>query len=1134
MKSKFNGKLLPLRKGILIFIMRVFILFFCISSFGFNSDKVFSQNAKIKVDKSTSISIEDAFQLITEQTDYTFIYPSNLFKDAPSVKLNAGIISAKDLLNRCLSSVNYTYTFTDAKVILLEEKDVFFTKITQSISEQSTVTGTVTDSKGMPLLSVNISVKGTNRGTQTDFDGIYSIEVATGEELSFQYLGFQTKTIQVEAQKVIDVVLEDDLESLNEVVVVGYGTQKRSDVTGAISSVKSEELNKVVSTNPLDALQGRVSGVTVTNSTGSPGSAPEISIRGIGTFGNNEPLYIVDGVQADPYFINTNNIESMEILKDAASGAIYGTRAANGVVIITTKKGEEGLPTIEIESTLSVNTPREEMNLLNAQEYISVHRQMYENAGEDLPQYVVNPSIYDTDWIDETHRTGYLSTNSVRISGGGKNINYSISGNYADELGLLIGSAFTKKGVNSQVNLEKGKLKVSTNLNYSETYKEDEKFSIRETYFISPLIPIFDENRESGFGYRTGDLPDHRNPVGEDHFLKGYTKLKYFLGNVNFDFEAFKNFHLGAGYSLSNLQNYSYNFHQPFRVRDVQDIADREFSFLSEFHSEFRRLNEEYTARYNFEVGKHVVGLLAGYQRIREPFKSTYAQAEGYKLDDEGNKVPAIILDAEFNTLDAFADGTYSASGSNAEYALVSQFGRVNYSLDDKYLVQASLRRDGSSRFGKNSQYGVFPSFALGWKITEEKFMENQELFNFLKLRYSWGQAGNDSALGYYDYVALISQGKSQDDGGYVFGSPQNSYLGSIARDLQNDDLQWETNTSANFGVDFGAFNNKLQGSVNYYNSTTEDLLITKEVSPSAGINNPVVNVGEFKNQGFEIEANYRNRDNEFKYSAGATFTTINSEVTKLSSEDQVLYGIGLLFGSDHFVNQTKIGYEPGAFFLPVADGIFQNDQEVQNHSVNGNLIQPNAEPGDIRFVDQNGDGVISEDDEVYSGTAIPKYEYSLNLSGEYKNFDLTIFFQGIGGNKIYNGNDFRLLSLDTGRNYRTAALDAWTPSNTNTAVPRAVLNDPNRNNRASTRFLEDGDYLRLKTLQLGYTLSSNVFKNTFVERARIFVTGQNLFTITDYSGLDPEVGGNVLSRGIDLNLYPKYKSLITGVQISF
>ena len=407
--------------------------------------------------------------------------------------------------------------------------------------------------------------------------------------------------------------------------------------------------------------------------------------------------------------------------------------------------------------------------------------------------------------------------------------------------------------------------------------------------------------------------------------------------------------------------------------------------------------------------------------------------------------------------------------------------------------------------------------------------MKNQEIFNFLKLRYSWGQAGNDSALGYFDYIALISQGKNRSNGGYVFGSPQNSYLGSIARDLQNDNLKWETNTSSNFGIDFASLGNKLKGSINYYKTKTEDLLITKEVAPSSGVNNPVVNVGEFENKGLEFELGYTNKNGEFNYSAFTTFTTVNSEVTRLSNDNQTLYGIGLLFGSDHFVNQTRIGYEPGAYFLPVANGIFQTQAEVDAHGA-----QPDAAPGDIRFVDQNGDGTIDSNDETYQGTAIPKYEYSLSLSADYKGFDLNIFFQGVGGNKIYNGNDFRLLSLDTGRNFRAEAVNAWTPSNTNTDIPRAVLGDPNRNSRASTRFLEKGDYLRIKTIQLGYSLPANVLETLAVDKLRFYLTGQNLFTFTNYSGLDPEVGGSVLSRGIDINLYPKYKSLIFGVQFGF
>lgn len=996
------------------------------------------------------------------------------------------------------------------------------------------VSGTITSSTGMPLVGVNIIEKGTNNGAISDFDGNFSVKVKKHATLLFTYIGYKDKEITITNQYQLEVVLEQSTAVLDEIVVVGYGTQKKSDVTGAIGSVEGEELQQVVSTNALAGLQGKISGVTITNSSGSPGGVPQINIRGIGTFGNNEPLYIVDGVQADPYFINSSNIASIEVLKDAASASIYGTRAANGVIIITTKKGEEGKIRVAVNSVVSVNTPRNTMELLDAKGYVKVHRQMYENAGLPLPSYVTNPPDVNTDWIDQTHRTGNLFKNNVRVSGATGNINFSVTGSMAEEKGILIGSRFKEKGVSSKVGFTKGKLHIDTKLKYSETYRENYKFSIRETYFISPLIPVYDNSKPSGYGFRDGDIPDHRNPIGEDDYLDGYNKLKYFLGNINASFDITKQLKVAAGFSVSDLRSFDYSFHQPFQVRAVSDIPERQYAFISIGNSTSRRINQEYTLNYNLELGKNSFQVLAGYQRIREPYKTTYAQAEGYKLNANGDKISATILDPDFHTLNAFSDGTYSASGYYAAYTLVSQFGRINYSYDDKYLMQASLRRDGSSKFGKNNKYGLFPSFALGWKITEEEFMQGQDVFDFLKLRYSWGQAGNDSALGYYDYVALISQGKSAGDGGYVFGDPQTSYTGSIARDLQNDDLKWETNTSSNFGLDFATLNNQLTGSINYYKSKTEDLLIVREVPPSSGINNPVVNVGGFENKGLEFEMNYRNNDHAVDYSFGATFTTINSKVTELSNENQVLYGVGLLFGTSHFVNQTKVGYEPGAFFMPTANGIFQSWNEVNAHSLNGQLIQPNAAPGDIRFVDQNGDGVIDEKDATYAGTAIPKYQYSLNLSANYAGFDFTVFLQGVGGNKIYNGNNFRLMSMDTGRNFLTKSLDAWTSTNTNTSVPRAILNDPNRNNRASTRFLENGDYLRVKTIQLGYSLPEDLLENIFLSKARFFVTGQNLFTITNYSGLDPEVGGSILSRGVDRNLYPKYKSIIAGVQLAF
>ncbi len=997
------------------------------------------------------------------------------------------------------------------------------------------INGNISDNGGLPLMGATITVKGDEtKGAQTDFDGNYTIEVPNQQAiLIYRYLGYVSKEILVADQNSINVILEADAEGLDEIVIVGYGTQKRSDVTGAISTIKGEDITQVVTTNPLDALQGMVSGVSVTDSSGSPGTIADIVIRGIATFENNKPLYIVDGIQADPSFIDANDIASIEVLKDASSSAIYGTRAANGVIIITTKKGKSGDMKINIASSYSYNTPREEIELLNADGYVQVHQQMYENAEASLPNYVETPPEVNTDWIDETHRNGNLKLLNIRLSGGSDNIDYTIGGNYADEEGLLIGSEFNKKGITSNIGFTKNKFKVRTNINYSETYREAYKFSLRETYQISPLIPVYDESKEYGFGYRDGDLPDHRNPVGEDFYENGYTKLKYLLGSVDFSYEVIEGLDVRANYSLSNLANYSFNFHQPFQVRDVQELGN-EFAFVSEYHGEHRRLNQEYTVNYKFDINKNQFEILGGYQRIEEPEKWTYVQAEGYKLDENGNQIPATILDDSFNTLNAFSDGTYFGSGTNATYTLASWFGRANYAFDDKYLLQVSIRRDGSSKFGKNNTYGVFPSFALGWKITEEAFMQNQDIFDFLKLRYSWGKAGNDSTLKHYDYVSLISQGLSQNDGGYVFGDPQTSYLGGIARDLQNNDLQWETNTTSNIGIDFSSLGSKLRGAINYYRSTTEDLLIIKEVAPSGGINDPVVNVGEFVNKGFEFELGYTNNEHEVNFSAMAIFSTIDSEVTKLSNEDQVIYGYGLKFGSDHFVNQTKVGYEPGAYFLPVANGIFQNQEEVDAHSVNGELIQPNAAPGDIRFVDQNGDGTIDSDDDTYQGSAIPKLEYSLNLGADYKGVDVTVFFQGVSGNKIYNGNRFESIGMDSGRNFEVETLNAWTPENTNTSMPRAVLGDPNGNNRASTRFLEDGSYLRVKTIQLGYSVPTKILESIKVDKFRAYITGQNLFTFTDYSGLDPEVGGDVLSRGIDRTLYPKYKSIILGFQLQF
>ncbi|MDD7914845.1 SusC/RagA family TonB-linked outer membrane protein [Polaribacter ponticola] len=1025
--------------------------------------------------------------------------------------------------------LHFNYLFQAKHLLLLA---FFFFGTISSFGQDVLIKGTVLDKSNNPIPGVAVIVKGNSlKGTETDFDGKFSIKVLKTEKvLVFSYLGYKKREINIDNQTTITVILEEDSESLDEIIVVGYGTQKKSDVTGAVGRVKSEELNKVAVSNPTEALQGRVAGVTVVKSSGSPGSEVDIKIRGVGTNGNNQPLYIVDGVQANSYFIDPNNIASIEILKDVSSAAIYGTRAANGVVIITTKKGRVGDVKVEFDSYVSFNSVRKSYNLLDAEGYKSVHKQMFENAGATVPTFVTSPTAANTDWLNEILSDAIQTNYSVRISGASENVNYSLAANNVSEEGIVLGSDFGKKSLNLNLGFTKGKFSLNGGVTYAETIREGYKFSLRDTYHISPLIAINDANNASGYGFATdASLPDHANPLAINNFVEGETKLQYNLFNLSLGYEVLEGLNAKLNVSQATTNNYTFGFTKRFQAQRIV-ASTHEFGQVSEYNSQFKRTQTEALVTYKKEIENHAFDVLLGYSRIFEPFRETNAVADGYKTVD-GNQVLADLIDPNFKTINAFGDGTRTSTGTNSEYALASQFARLNYSFKDRYLFQASVRRDGSSKFGANKRFGTFPAFALGWKISEESFMEDQDVFNSLKLRFSWGQAGNDSSLSYYGYSPLIEVGKDHYNGGYVFGGT--ATRGAITRDLNNPNLRWETNTSTNLGVDFAMLDRKLNGSVNYYSSLTSDLLFRKQVSPSAGINNPIVNIGEFKNSGIELELGYSDSVNEFKYNVNAAFSTTKNEVTSLSNADQEVAGVGLKYGSDHYVNSTRIGYEAGAYFLTEANGIFQNQAEITAHDPNGTL-QPGAQPGDIRFVDQNGDNVLDSEDLIYSGTGLPKFEYSFNFNFEYKGFDATLFLQGVGGNKIYDGNAFEMQGLDAPRNFTANVLNAWTTSNTDTNMPRAILGDPNQNNRASTRFLHNGAYLRLKTVQLGYTLPTNILEKLKVDNLRVYVTGQNLFTATSYDGLDPEVGGSVLSQGIDRTLYPKYKSVIMGLQLKF
>lgn len=588
-------------------------------------------------------------------------------------------------------------------------------------------------------------------------------------------------------------------------------------------------------------------------------------------------------------------------------------------------------------------------------------------------------------------------------------------------------------------------------------------------------------------------------------------------------------------------KHYRYTLHYPDYISNAQQTHLYPYNSESTYYWEEQTIDN--ILNFNKEFGKHSLNAMIGSSITSTKNTSNGVAVEGfatrYTVDKNGNLVstnePSGFLDPSFDTIDAGKGGTYTGEGTKYEYNRASFFGRINYNFDNRYLIQATMRYDGSSKFGKNNRWGCFPSIALGWRISEEKFFPKNTFINNLKFRVSWGRLGNENALGYYDFQALISSYNTYY-GGYVQGSGSNPWAGAVAWNMERNDLKWETTDTKNIGFDYAMFNNRLTGSINYYINQTEDLLITKKLSPSAGYQNPILNVGKIRNRGFELELNWNDRIKDFEYGIGFNLSTTHNEVISLADKGQALYCTGLVYGTDYTPAYATEGKPISAFYLYRTDGIFQSDAEAAAYvNANGERLQPNAKAGDIRFKDINGDGVLDENDREYCGTGIPKVEANLNLTAGYKGFDLSLLFGSAWGHKLFNGNRYFYESMQTPGQMLTSVLDAWTPTNTDTDMPRAVLNDPNRNARESDRFLENGNFVRLHQAQLGYTLPTNILKKAYIEKLRFYISGENLFTITKYSGTDPEFSrSSPLDTGIDSYIFPFTRSFTVGAQLTF
>lgn len=1015
------------------------------------------------------------------------------------------------------------------------------------IAQNIQLKGLVINSNNEPIIGASVLEKGTTNGAITDFDGKFSLNVGTQAALKISCIGYATQEISVNGKREIKVILKDDAQMLAETVVIGYGTMKKSDMTGAITSVDMDELIKRTTTNPAEALQGKVAGVNIQKAGGNAGAEVKVKIRGVKTFGDNQPLYIIDGFPGNIEDVNPQDILSMEVLKDGAAAAIYGSVAANGVIIITTKNGKKGETKVDFSSYLSFTTVAKKLDLLNADEYKQVHKQMYENYNAQypdeavtLPAYITNKTGVDTNWQDAMLRNGTSQNYMFSVRGGSEQAQYSISYNHADQKGIFLGNDYRQDNARLKMHISKNMFDFDANMGFKFTDNYQPEYQIKEMYMISPLVPIYDSAREFGFGLTDFDgLPNNRNVMADQHYEKSTDKKYNTTANIALTarFAPWLNFKTSYAYRGEHRRD---TYHSPAYVADVK--SKREYPYYSETTSYQEEHVWDNVLNFNKEIGKHSISAMVGSSITASKYSWNAVGVEGkntvYKVQNGNlviNQIPGGFLDPNFSTIGAGAGGTFDGDGSKWDYKRVSAFGRLNYNYNNRYLVQATLRYDGSSKFGADSRWGSFPSVALGWRISEEDFFPKDMMLNNLKFRVSWGRLGNESTLGYYDFQALISTYNTKYQG-YVKGEGENTWAGSIAQGLENRSLKWETTDTKNAGFDFGLFNNKLTGALNYYYNQTEDLLITKALAPSAGLNDPILNVGKIRNTGIELELNWKSSINKIDYNIGFNLSTTNNKVLSLADNNQVLYGEGLKYGTEHFPTQTRVGKPMGAFYLYRTEGLFQSMSEVNNHkNKDGELLQPNAQPGDVRFVDANNDGVIDDNDKEYCGSGIPKMEANLNLGAEYKGFDLSVVIGSAWGNKLYNGNKYFFEGMNSGSNFLKTALNAWSPTNTHTAVPRAVYQDPNGNMKESDRFLEKGDFVRLRQVQLGYALPLALIKKAHIEKLRFYVSGENLITVTGYDGIDPEFSSaSVLNTGVDKLIYPFTRSFTVGAQLTF
>ena len=1019
---------------------------------------------------------------------------------------------------------------------------------------QITVSGVVTSATdGEPIIGANVMVKGTTNGTITDIDGNYSVSVEKGQTLVFSYIGFERSEQKVAGPK-LDVVLSEDNEALEEVVVIGYGVQKKKLLTGATAQVKGDDIQKLNTTNPLQAMQGQTPGVSITSNSGQPGSDLNVTIRGLGNINGAGPLYLIDGVGGDISTLNPADIESIDVLKDAASAAIYGAQAANGVVLITTKSGREGKSTISFDAYWGWQNVARKASMLNAKEYMAIMDEQQINSGQAVYSWSdisaihdANGSVYDTDWIDQMFKdNAKTSSYSLGITGGNAQSNYALSLAYMNQEGIVGGADVSNYErynfrINSDHQVIKNLLKVGEQVGF--VYRKQKGISVgnqynntlRSAFASSPVTPVYSDNNIYDSPYNDTSnsdwWPGEGNPYGQmmTNNCNNVNNYTTFNANVYAELTPLK------GLKIRSVFGYKYDSNDSRSMKDLYQFSIYSFNNTrteaTQSFSHGQSMTWTNTAQYDWKIDEHSFNALIGMEAYR--YEGVYMGATGGSLKSGFDTWSTAYIS---NTTATSNDEGLSAYGApSTDSRTVSYFGRLGWNYKEKYMVNATLRCDGNSNFAAGHRWGWFPSVSAGWTITEERWMQSirDKGLDFLKLRASWGQVGN-AAIGAFMFAAPIKSSTTNYNFGTSLGS--SAYVwGAYPNRLANTDIKWETSEQTNIGIDARVLQSRLGINLDYYIKKSKDWLVQSPVLATAGADAPYVNGGDVENTGVELALNWSDHiGKDFTYSVGINGAYNHNEVGNIPTEDGIIHGsTGMLYDNSEECYRAENGHAIGYFWGYKTAGIFQNEEDIQSWVAAGNGVkQSDVQPGDVKYYDINHDGQIDDDDKVDLGNGMPDFTYGFNITIGYKGFDFSIVGNGAAGMQILQS--YRNHS-NAQANYTTRILDRWTGEGTSNTIPRVT--NSNVNWEFSDLYIQDADYLRISNVTLGYDLA-RLWKSKYCTQCRVYVQAQNLFTFTKYDGMDPEIGTYGTSdswvSGVDVGYYPRPRTIMVGCNVKF